>query len=90
MNIPTTTTEKPYIEFRFNEKGKLTKLSTTNIWWGGINGGFTSNKYEGNTCEPKDLGRYINAYKLRKVREIEKEIKSLTNKLNNMKRYFKF
>ena len=85
MKLPKTTEELPYIEFRFNKKGKLIKLLATNSWWGGINGGFSSSEYEGNTCKPKDLDRYIKAYKLKKAKEIEKEIDTLKNKLNNIK-----
>lgn len=86
MKIPETTGEMPYIEFRFNKKGKLIKLLPTNSWWGGVNSGFHSSEgYEGNACEPKDLDRYIKAYKVRKVKEIEKEIEALKNKLNNIK-----
>ena len=86
MKIPKTTGGMPYIEFRFNKKGKLIKLLATNSWWGGINSGFFSSKgYEGNSCEPKDLDKYIKAYKLKKVKEVEKEIEALKNKLNNIK-----
>jgi hypothetical protein len=60
MKIPKTTIEKPYIEFRFNKKGKLT-LSTVSNWWGGKNSGFTCNDGScGNTCKPKYLKDYIN------------------------------
>lgn len=38
MEIPKTTKDKPYIEFRFDKKGKI-KLSATSIWWG-KNAGF--------------------------------------------------
>ena len=86
MKIPKTTEEMPYIEFRFNKKGKLIKLVATNNWWGGIKCGFHSSAgYEGNTCEPRYLDKYIKAYKIRKVKEVEKEIKTLKNKLNNIK-----
>jgi hypothetical protein len=86
LKIPETTDEMPYIEFRFNKKGKLIKLVATNSWWGGINSGFSSSAgYEGNTCKPKDLDRYIKAYKIKKVKEVEKEIEVLKNKLNNIK-----
>jgi len=86
MKLPKTTEKLPYIEFRFNKKGKLIKLLATNSWWGGINSGFYSSAGdEGNTCEPKDLDRYIKAYKLKKAKEIEKEIDTLKNKLNNIK-----
>jgi hypothetical protein len=84
MKIPKTTKEKPYIEFRFNEKGKLVKLSATSNWWDGKNRGFYSSKYEGNACLPKDLDSYIKAYKLKKIKEIEKEIEYLKNKLNTL------
>lgn len=86
MKLPKTTEELPYIEFRFNKKGKLIKLLASNSWWGGINSGFHSSEgYEGNTCKPKDLDKYINAYKLKKVKAIENEIEVLKNKLNNIK-----
>ena len=86
MKIPKTTEEMPYIEFRLNRKGKLIKLVATDSWWGGINGGFYSTRgYQGNTCKPKDLDKYIKAYKNKKVKEVEKEIEALKNKLNNLK-----
>jgi hypothetical protein len=89
VELPKTTEEFPYIEFKFNKKGKLLKLSATNDWWGGINGGFSSSKgHEGNTCEPKDLNKYINAYKNKKIKTIVKELTLLKNKLNNIKNEF--
>ena len=85
MEVPEITDEKPYIEFRFDKKGEI-KLSTTNCWWGGINGGFhSSNGYAGNTCKPKDLDRYVKAYKLRKRDFIKKEIEELINQLKNIR-----
>jgi hypothetical protein len=88
MKIPKTTPEKPYIEFRFNEKGKLT-LSVTLDWWGGKGSGFrSSDGDEGNTCLPKDLDSYIKAFKLRKIRDVEKEIKGLQLKLERLKTKF--
>ena len=86
MKIPKTTEDEKYIEFRFNKNGKLIKLSTCGTWWGGITHGFTSTDgTEGNACLPKDLDRYIKAYKSRKVKQIEKEITLLTLALNNWK-----
>lgn len=90
MKIPKTTEEKPYIEFRFNKKCKLIKLIATNTWWGGIKCGFHSSAgYEGNTCKPKDLDRYIKAYRLRKIKKIENEIKALEKKLINIQGWMK-
>ena len=84
MKIPETTCENPYIEFRFNKRGELIKLVATNSWWGGINDGFISSEgYEGNTCLPKDLNKYLKAYKNRKIKALEKEIKILQIKLKN-------
>ena len=85
MNIPKTTPEKPYIEFRVDKKGNI-KLSASSSWWGGKNSGFySSDGTEGNTCEPKHLKAYIKAFKERKIKNIEKEILSLQKKLENLK-----
>ena len=85
MRIPKTTKENPYIEFRFDKKGKIT-LSITSDWWGGKNAGFiSSDGYEGNTCPPNKLDSYIEAFKKRKIRDIEKQIKVLQNKLKKYK-----
>jgi len=85
MKIPKTTIDKPYIEFRFSKKGKL-KLTTTSTWWGGKNHRFfSSDGSEGNTCLPKDLTAYIDAFKKRKIKDIEKEIASLQNNLERIK-----
>lgn len=84
MEMPQTTKELPYIEFRFDKKGKMT-LEAVSHWWGGKNSGFTgSGGEEGNTCLPKDLDSWIIAFKQRKLKEIHKEIKILEQKL---KRY---
>ena len=71
MKIPKTTKDKPYIECRFDKHGNMT-LSATSNWWG-------------NTCQPKDLDKYIVAFKRRKMREIEKEIESLQKRLKAFK-----
>lgn len=85
MKIPKTTNENPFIEFVFSKNGVM-KLSITNSWWGGINAGFYRSKgFEGNTCKPEDLDKYIKAFKNRKIKEIKKEIKNLNNKLNKYK-----
>jgi len=85
MKIPKTTEKKPYIKFRFDRNGKITKLFATSDWWGGINSGFhDSNGGEGNTCKPKDLNRYIKFYKLKRIKEIKIEIKRLKNELDNL------
>lgn len=84
MNIPKTTKEKPYIEFRIDEKGKI-KLSASSNWWGGKNGGFFSSNGEGNTCEPNDLKEYIKAFKEKKIKNIEKEILALQKQLEVVK-----
>ena len=85
MQIPETTREKPYIEFRFDKNGKLIKLVATSDWWGGKNHMFFSSEgYEGNTCPPELLDEYILAYKLKKVKQLEREIKSLTKTLNRI------
>lgn len=86
MKIPKTTPDKPYIEFRINKKGKI-KLSASPSWWGGKNSGFiSSGGEEGNTCEPKHLKAYIKAFKERKIKDIEKQITVLQNKLETIKR----
>ena len=78
IKVPKTTVEKPYIEFRFNEKGRLIKLLATDSWWGGIDSGFHSSaNYEGNTCLPKNLKKYIEVFKLRKIKSLEKQIITL-------------
>jgi hypothetical protein len=87
MKLPKTTEKMPYIEFRINKNGKLIKLLATDSWWGGINGGFHSSKgYRGNTCNPKDLDKYIKAYKLKRIKEIEKEIELLKVRLSDFKK----
>ena len=86
--IPKTTKEKPYIEFRFDKGGKLS-YSITSDWWGGKRYGFTSsNGNEGNTCLPKDLDSYIKAFKLRKIKDVEKDIVKLQSKLERLKSKF--
>lgn len=91
IKIPKTTQEKPYIEFRFNDKGKLTKLVATELWWGGIYGGFRSTSgYEGNTCKPKDLDRYIKAFQLRNIKQVESKIKKLEKKLTELKKEYEY
>lgn len=88
MEIPKTTTAKPYIEFRFDKKGNI-KLSTTSSWWGGINGGFCgSGEVRGNTCLPKDLNRYILAFKKGEIKDVEKQIEALKKRLQNLKSSF--
>ena len=88
MKIPKTTTDKPYIEFRFDKNGKV-KLTATSDWWGGINSGFHStNGTRGNTCIPKDLDRYMAAYRKREIREIEREMAVLQVKLERLKSTF--
>ena len=90
MKIPKTTKEKPYIEFRFSEKGKLS-LTITNAWYGGINSGFYSSKgYSGNTCLPKYLDKYIERYKTRQIKEIDSEIKELNKKKESLVKKFEF
>ena len=84
MKIPKTTKEEPYIEFIFDNKCNM-KLSATSNWWGGKNSGFTSSAGEGNTCEPKDLNVYIEAFKKRKVKMLEKEILALQTQLKQFK-----
>lgn len=85
MKLPKTTKEKPYIEFKFDKKGNI-NLSATSDWWGGKNSGFRSTDgSEGNTCRPKDFNNYIKAFKLRKIKIIEKEIKYLEDKINTIK-----
>ena len=85
MEIPKTTKDKPYIEFRFDKKGKI-KLSATSDWWGGKNAGFScSDGTEGNTCEPKNLKSYIKAYKYKKIKDIEKQILILQKNLDVVK-----
>lgn len=84
MKIPKTTKDEPYIEFLYTKNGTL-KLRRTADWWGGKNEGFhCSNGDEGNTCLPKDLDTYMKVFNDRKAKEIEKEIKHLQNRLNNI------
>lgn len=84
MKIPKTTPAKPLIEFRINKDGKI-KLSASSTWWGGKNSGFWSSNTEGNTCKPEHLKSYINAFKKRKIKDIEKEILTLQKKLEKLK-----
>jgi len=90
MKIPQTTPEKPYILFIFVTKtGKLKKLETTAAWWGGKNSGFIcSDGTEGNSCPPKQLDAYIQAYKNKKITSIEKEITKLQKQLINIKKNY--
>lgn len=82
--MPKTTPGLPYIEFRINNRGRI-KLSVTSSWYGGITAGFScSNGDEGNTCKPKDLDKYINAFKKRKIKSIEKRIKALQKQLETL------
>ena len=84
MKIPKTSIELPYIEFRFDKKGRLTLFATSD-WWGGKNCGFiSSDGYEGNTCPPEKLDAYIKAFRARKIKLIEKEILVLERKLDNI------
>ena len=86
MKVPKTTEDKPYIDFRVDKKGKI-KLSATNKWWGGKNSGFHSTDgSEGNTCEPKHLKSYIEAFKNRKIKNIKKEILLLQKELKKIKK----
>jgi len=85
MKIPKVTDDEPYIEFRYSKTGNL-KLTKTSNWYGGKNSTFScSNGSEGNTCLPKDLDAHIKAFNNRKVRNIEKEIKSLQKQLEKAK-----
>lgn len=84
MKIPNTTAEKPYIEFIIDKKGHI-KLSTTSSWWGGKNSSFFSAKGEGNSCEPKHLKEYIEAFKKRKIKSVEREIFLLQKQVDKMK-----
>jgi hypothetical protein len=90
MKIPKTTPEQPYIRFRFNTKtGKLIKLEATSAWWGGKNSGYIcTDGTEGNSCPPKQLDAYIQAYKKRKITSIEKEITKLQKQLINAKKIY--
>jgi len=86
IKVPKTTVEEPYIEFRFNEKGKLIKLLVTDDWWGGIHSRFhSSDGYEGNTCLPKNLKKYIQVFKLRKIKSLEKQILALQKSVECLK-----
>lgn len=89
MEIPKTSPDQPYIEFRFDKKGKMT-LSASSSWWGGKNSSFcSSDGSEGNTCEPKHLDAYIQAFKKNKIKELEKEINTLQKKLVKFKQLYK-
>lgn len=83
MKIPKTTKEKPYIEFIITDKGKI-KLRSTSSWWGGINSSFSTTEGEGNTCLPKDLDKYIERFKVRKIEQLEKEISNLQKQLEKL------
>jgi hypothetical protein len=49
MEIPKTTPENPYIEFRFDKKGNI-HLKASSNWWGGKKFGFiATGGSEGNT-----------------------------------------
>jgi hypothetical protein len=86
IKVPKTTVKEPYIEFRFNEKGRLIKLLPTSSWWGGIHNGFhSSDGYEGNTCLPKNLKKYIEVFKLRKIKSLEKQILTLQKSVECLK-----
>lgn len=86
MKIPKTTKEEPYIEFRIHKNGKITLIKTA-AWYGGINYGFISSiGYSGNSCKPKYLNRYIDAFKKRKEKELEKEILKLQKQLKHLRR----
>ena len=88
MKIQFTTKEKPYIEFRFDEKGKL-ELTPSAHWYGGKNSGFVSSDGSyGNTCLPKNLNDHIEAFKKRKITELEKEILTIQKKLEKLKTQF--
>lgn len=79
MKLPKTTKESPYIEFKVYNNGKV-EFVATGSWWGGINGGFISAKYDGNSCLPKDLEKYLNRFKDNKIKEIDKSIRDLNKK----------
>ena len=82
MKIPKVTKELPYIKFEFDEKGEL-HLSLTSSWWGGKRGGFiSSDGTEGNSCIPRYLKAYIQAFKVKKVKDIKKEIELLQKQLD--------
>lgn len=84
MKIPKTTGSEPYIEFRVDKKGKL-KLSKSSLWWGGINGSFWgSDGSQGNSCKPKDLKRYLEAFKKNKIKKLEKEVLMAQKRLEVM------
>ena len=88
MKIPQTTKEEPYIEFLFDIYGNLT-LSTTSHWWGGSKINLISIKdgveSKGNSCKPKDLKKYIIAYKRERIKEVKEEIAILQEKLKQLK-----
>jgi hypothetical protein len=85
MLLPITSKEKPYIEFRINKEGEIS-LSVTASWWGGKKGGFLCNdRTEGNTCEPKHLKSYIKAFKIKKIKDVKKQISELQKQLKTFK-----
>jgi len=85
MKIPKTTDEKPYIEFRFDKKGRLHLRATSNYWGGRYYGFSSSDGSKGNSCPPKELSSYIKTFKARKIKAIEKKIKALQSELNEIK-----
>lgn len=88
MKIPKTTVEKPYIEFRVDLKGNI-KLSASSAWYGGKRSGFySSDGARGNTCPPELLNEYIQAFKEKEVKTIEKLITTLQKRLEVVKSKF--
>jgi hypothetical protein len=85
MTIPTTTKDKPFIKFLIDEKGKLSiSPEPTSTFWGGIHHSFIGPDGEGNTCKPEDLPKYLEAFKRKKKKRIEKEILKLQKEIKTL------
>ena len=85
IDIPKTTPEYPYVEFRINENGEIF-LNTTDSWWGGVGGGFmSSDGTYGNTCLPEELNGCIVDTVTGKIKKIEKHISELQKQVKKLK-----
>ena len=88
MKIPQTTTEKPYIEFRFDIEGNFS-FHASSCFWGGIDKTVIQLKNGkeiiGNSCKPEDLKEYLIAFKKNQIIEVEEEITILQKKLKHIK-----
>ena len=83
------TEEKPYIQFEFNDKGKLKFSISSNSWGKGGYSGYDDDDKNtliyGNTCLPKYLKRSIQSLKAHRVKAIQKEILLLQKEIEKVK-----